>query len=128
MAEIQHIGGIRPEPRAPQIGGRRKAVPPFQRPFGEILTEQIQAQHGLRFSAHALERIETRRIELSPQDIGRIGSAVTLADRKGARESLILLDHQAFVVSVKHRTIITAMGGEDLKDNVFTNIDSAVIV
>ena len=128
MAEIQPIGEIRPEPRTPQIGSRREAVPPFQQPFREILTERTQARHGLRFSAHALERIETRKIELSPQDIGRIGDAVTLADRKGARESLILLDHRAFVVSVNNRTIITAMSGDDLRDNVFTNIDSAVVV
>jgi len=53
---------------------------------------------------------------------------VSKAAAKGARESLILLDDKAFVVSVRNRTVITAVDGEHLKENVFTNIDSAVIV
>ncbi|HEX3047301.1 MAG TPA: flagellar biosynthesis protein, partial [Bacillota bacterium] len=54
--------------------------------------------------------------------------AVNKAEAKGARESLILMDQMALVVSIKNRTVITAVDNESLKDNVFTNIDSAVIV
>lgn len=126
MAAIQHIGGIPPDPNRSQTDVRRGRIPPIGRPFGEILSEQVRTPDGLRFSAHALERIETRGMNLSSEDMERIGNAVTSADRKGSRESLILLDHHAFVVSVTNRTIITAMGGEDMRSHVFTNIDSAV--
>jgi flagellar operon protein len=37
-------------------------------------------------------------------------------------------DKAALVVSIKNRTVITAVDPGSLKDNVFTNIDSAVIV
>ncbi len=126
MAAIPHIGGIPPDPNRSQTGVRRGRIPPSGRPFGEILSEQVRTPDGLRFSAHALERIETRGMDLSSEELERIGNAVTSADRKGSRESLILLDHHAFVVSVTNRTIITAMGGEDMRSHVFTNIDSAV--
>jgi len=33
----------------------------------------------------------------------------------------------ALIVSIKNRTVITAVDGQSLKENVFTNIDSAVI-
>ena len=126
MAAIPHIGGIPPDPNRSQTDVRRGRIPPIGRPFGEILSEQVRTPDGLRFSAHALERIETRGMDLSSEELERIGNAVTSADRKGSRESLILLDHHAFVVSVTNRTIITAMGGEDMRSHVFTNIDSAV--
>jgi flagellar operon protein len=52
---------------------------------------------------------------------------VDRAEEKGARDSLVLLRDMAFIVSVSNRTVVTAMDGERLKENVFTNIDSAVI-
>jgi len=81
----------------------------------------------LRLSAHAAERLRSSRIVLTPEHMRRLSGAVSKAEAKGARESLILLDGVAFVVSVKNRTVITAIGPDRLKENVFTNIDSAVI-
>ena len=53
---------------------------------------------------------------------------VDRAAAKGAKESLVLVDNAALVVSIKNRTVITAVDQAHLKENVFTNIDSAVIV
>jgi flagellar operon protein len=58
----------------------------------------------------------------------KIEDAVERASQKGANESLLLMDDLAFIVSVKNRTVITVIDGQHLKDNVFTNIDSAIIV
>jgi flagellar operon protein len=87
-----------------------------------------QAGNGrLQFSKHALARVQRRGIELAPSTLGRLSQGVDRAASKGSRDSLVLVDGTAFVVSVSNRTVITAVGSEHMKDNVFTNIDSAVI-
>jgi flagellar operon protein len=83
--------------------------------------------HALKFSAHAQIRIQSRQIPWGPAETARLEGAVQRAAGKGARESLVLLDQTALVVSVSNRTVITVVDREQLKQNVFTNIDSAVI-
>lgn len=95
--------------------------------FQAVLADRLQAGTGVRFSKHALARLERRQIDMSPQDLARLESAVDKARAKGARESLVLLDDLALVVSVRNQTVITATDASSRKDNVFTNIDSAVI-
>lgn len=95
--------------------------------FGEVLRKEIEGQ-GVRFSGHAQMRMRTRNISLSEADMAKLAQAVDRASAKGARESLILMDNLALVVSIRNRTVITAVDGEHIKENVFTNIDSAVIV
>ena len=78
--------------------------------------------------AHALARVQRRGIELDPGDARpALAEGVGRAASKGSRDSLVLVDGTAFVVSVSNRTVITAVGSEHMKENVFTNIDSAVI-
>lgn len=86
------------------------------------------AQAGIKFSGHAQTRLASRQITLTDSDIARLGEAVTRAAAKGARESLVLTDKAALVVSVPNRTVITAVARADLKENIFTNIDSAVLL
>jgi flagellar operon protein len=88
----------------------------------------VERGTALKFSAHAKERLSSRNISLSPEELARITDAVNKAAAKGARQSLLVMDHSAFVVSVTNRTVITALDGNSMKENVFTNIDSAVIV
>jgi flagellar operon protein len=88
----------------------------------------ILEQQSLKFSRHATERILKRGISLTPGHLQRLYDAVEKAAAKGAQDSLILVDNFAFVVSVKNRTVVTAIDGASLRGNVFTNIDSAVIV
>jgi len=84
-------------------------------------------QSDLKISAHAKIRLDSSKIALGADRMNRLSQAVDRAASKGARESLILMDDIAFVVSVKNRTIITAVSPDRVKENVFTNIDSAVI-
>ena len=94
--------------------------------FEQVLNQAI---NGVKFSQHATQRLQTRNINLTPTQMNQLNNAVDKAAQKGARESLILMDKDlALVVSVTNRTVITAMDGASIKDNVFTNIDSAVII
>ncbi len=97
-------------------------------PFDALLQSTVERGGALKFSAHAKERLSMRNINLSAEDISRMTDAVNKAAGKGARQSLLVMDNQAFIVSVTNRTVITALDGGSMKENVFTNIDSAVIV
>jgi len=99
--------------------------------FQQYLTESIaqsKKDKPLTFSHHALNRLRERGISLESSQLERLESAVRKAASKGARESLILMDNVAYVVSIVNRKIITAVDDASIKDNVFTNIDSAIFV
>ena len=81
----------------------------------------------LRFSKHALERVQRRGIPLDATTLERLNEGVGRISAKGSRDSLVLVDGTGFVVSVNNRTVITAVGAEHMREHVFTNIDSAVI-
>lgn len=96
--------------------------------FEQILTEKLQQSGEIKFSKHAIERLDSRNITLDKQHLNRLQDAVQKAQAKGSKESLVLLDDLALVVSIKNKTVITAVDGESRKGNIFTNIDSAVII
>ena len=80
----------------------------------------------VQFSKHAALRLTDRNINLTHDQIDRVASGIGKAGEKGIRDSLVLVDDVALVVNVKSRTVITAMN--QVSDNVFSNIDGAVIV
>jgi flagellar operon protein len=82
----------------------------------------------LKVSGHAQTRMQSREISLEKAQWERVLDGVERAAQKGVRESLVLVDDVALIVSVKNRTLITAVDQGSLKENVFTNIDSAVVV
>ena len=103
-------------------------VGPTAAPPGVSFAEVLDGYAGkLRFSGHALQRLERRGIPFGPETLQRLESGVARAAGKGSRESVVLVDGTAFVVSVRNRTVITAVGPEHMREQVFTNIDSAVI-
>jgi flagellar operon protein len=83
---------------------------------------------SLKFSSHAIDRMQSRGISFSPDQMAKIESAVNKASSKGAKNTLLLTDDNALIVSVKDNTVVTVMDKSTLKDNVFTNIDSTVMV
>ena len=96
--------------------------------FDKLLQENIIKQSEVKFSKHAELRLRMRNISLSNEQRQKIDTAVRKAQDKGVKDSLILMDNMAFVVNVKSKTVITAVNNNELKDNVFTNIDGAVII
>ena len=116
------------------LGAPAPAAPAQRRPaavegpsFADTLAKAGSAARTLHFSRHALARVERRGIALDGTTLDRLAEGVGRAASKGSRDSLVLVDGTAFVVSVANNTVITAVGSEHMKDNVFTNIDSAVI-
>ena len=89
---------------------------------------QVKNLDQVKFSNHAVERMRTRGINYSPTDLDRISQAVDKAAAKGSKDSLILMDDSALIVSVKNKTIVTVMDKAQLKENVFTNIDSTIVM
>ncbi len=86
------------------------------------------AADGVKFSNHAVDRMRTRGISYGPEDIAKINDAVSRAAAKGSKDSLILMDDSALIVSVKNNTVVTVMDKSALKENVFTNIDSTIVL
>lgn len=94
--------------------------------FAKVLDGKLPSQ-GITFSQHAQERLRERGISLDKTEMEKLEGAVEDVARKGSRESLVLLADAALVVSVKNRTVVTALDRKSMQGNVFTNIDSAVL-
>jgi flagellar operon protein len=95
-----------------------------------VLEQQQAAPSAqpLKFSAHAMQRLQSRNINLSNEDMARMNAMADKAAAKGAKQSLFMMRDVAMVVSIKNRTVITAVDQQSMKENVFTNIDSAAII
>jgi flagellar operon protein len=91
----------------------------------ELKTEAVSK---IKFSNHAIDRMQTRGVRFSPEDMKKLESAVEKAAAKGAKDSLVLMNNTALIVSVKNNTVVTVVDKNSLKENVFTNIDSTVVV
>jgi flagellar operon protein len=97
--------------------------------FRDVLrTAQPASQQPLKFSAHAQQRLQSRNINLSQDDLAKMNAMADKAAAKGAKQSLFMMRDTAMVVSITNRTVITAVDQQSMKENVFTNIDSAAII
>ena len=111
---------------APPVGGTR-----HQRTasgFAGELQKALQETGGLTVSKHAMERMEKRKIVISDRDWRTIGEKVQQAKKMGVKETLVLLDHAALIVSAANGTVITAMDQKEAGSQIFTNINGAIII
>jgi len=124
-AALPNAALLPPGPAAvvPATSVQRPVAAP-SRSFSELLAHRTA---GVQFSNHALQRLGRRDIDVDQATLARLDDGVARAASKGAREAVVLIDNSAFVVSVRNRTVITAIDRDQLRDHVFTNIDSAVI-
>ena len=97
-------------------------------PFREALEAQLQQMSSLTFSKHAVNRAIERNLNLSEENLARLNEGVRLAEEKKLEDPLILVDRTAFLVNMKHNKVITTVDADELKGNVFTNIDGTVII
>jgi flagellar operon protein len=97
-----------------------------QKDFGSFDAIFKQELDKIKFSNHALKRLENRNIQLSDKAINKIQDAVQKAESKGAKDSLVMMDNTAFIVNVPNRTVVTALPVGESNENIFTNIDSVV--
>lgn len=98
--------------------------------FNQILGQEVSRPvvEPLKFSAHASARMQSRKLQMSPEKMRELNQAIDKAAAKGLDDTLVLTKDAAFIVSVKNRTVVTAMDRNGLEGNVFTNIDGAVLV
>lgn len=120
-----------PNPIQPTSGGRidrqKPATEQKDSAFAKVLDQKLPDQ-GVKFSNHAQERLRSRNINFSDNDLAKLEGAVNSVAQKGGRESLVMMGDAALVVSIKNRTVVTALDKSQMQGNVFTNIDSAVFV
>lgn len=135
------VGGVGPGGAGPKAPGTDSAI---GAQFREALSNaaaagalgspavaaaaQSASVSGLKFSGHAVERMRSRGISFSPDEMKGIEGAVERAAQKGSKDTLVLTGQNALIVSVKNQTVVTVMDKNAMKDNVFTNIDSTVVI
>lgn len=99
--------------------------------FQDILRSKAEIPEAdeakLRFSKHATSRLEDRNITMTNEQLERLNEGTMRAEQKGIHDSLVMIDSLAFIVNVPNRTVVTAIDQTEAKDNIFTNIDGAVI-
>lgn len=96
--------------------------------FGALLKSELVKDQGVQFSKHASQRVEQRGIELTDTLLNNINQAVEKAKEKGAKDVVVISSRGAFIVNVPNNTVVTTMSEAEMKENIFTNIDSAVLV
>lgn len=96
--------------------------------FKEVMKKKLNENSRVEFSKHARNRMISRDIQVSGNEIRKLNKGVKKAEDKGARDSLIMVNKVAYIVSVENKTVITAIDDKNVKENVFTNIDSAVFM
>lgn len=106
------------ETAASQVNGGRS--------FQEILNEQLK--QPISFSKHANQRTEERNIQISASDLNRLEDACDRARQKGIKDALIVMDDSAFIVNAPNKVVITVVDKNEMKSNVFTNIDGALFI
>ena len=96
--------------------------------FQDNLKQKKNIAEGVKFSKHADMRLKQRDITLTDEQLSRLNEGTQKAGLKGIRESLVIMDDLAFIVNTKSKTVVTAMDQNNSEDNIFTNIDGAVII
>lgn len=103
--------------------GNNPAIKSAGDSFESIFQKELEK---VKFSSHALKRLEERQIHLSDDEMFKINTAIEKAELKGSTDSLVMMNSTAFIVNIPNKTVITAMPIGDSNENVFTNIDSVV--
>ena len=126
---IQRVSGLerRDAPRAP-VQQRKPAGG-----FGEMLRQELSqteqpSQNSVAFSKHAINRAQERGIEVTPDLMDQLAGSVIRAQAKGATNILAMDTEKAFIINVPSAKVITAITQEEMKENIFTNIDGAVFL
>ena len=126
MAErISPIQGVSPAERVQQAGRIR----PASGQFGALLNQEIRsAEPAISFSKHAQSRAAERGIQVDDALMGQLADSVERAQAKGATNILAFDATRAFIINVPHGRVITTMSQEEMEENIFTNIDGAVLL
>ncbi len=118
--QLANAQGVAPKPAQTNTTARPAAA------GGPSFTETLSRAQDIRFSNHAQKRMESRDIELSPENVNRLSDAIDKAEKRGGKSSLVMVDDLAFIVNVRERMVVTALDANSRGEGVFTQIDSVV--
>ena len=96
--------------------------------FAELLQNESNKAQSVQFSKHAAQRVRERGIEMTDSLLNNLNRAVKKAQEKGAKDVVVIGESGAFIVNVPNNIVVTTMSGAEMKENIFTNIDSAVLM
>lgn len=122
--------------QAEQIGVQQVDAPSKRKVEESLFRSEFLQQLGLtdteeekklKFSKHAIDRIRKRNLKIDKAELSSINDSIEKARSKNVKETLVLLDNIALIVSIDSNTVITAMDKNSMKEKVITNIDSAVL-
>ena len=116
--QLGRINGVGEQPTKPA-----GTVKPVQ---GPSFMEMLESVQSVRFSNHAMKRLQSREINLDSDNVNRLSDAIDKAEKRGGRSSLVMVDDLAFIVNVQDRTVVTALDTNQRGEGVFTQIDSVV--
>jgi flagellar operon protein len=106
-----------------------KGVPSeFKNLLDEKIGQSSQNQHGIQLSKHALKRLQERSLEMDSDEFFKIKNAMEQLKAKGGRDSLVITDNAAYILDINNNKIVTAIDKENMNENVFTKIDSTMIL
>ncbi|MDD0852654.1 hypothetical protein HBN50_06075 [Halobacteriovorax sp. GB3] len=99
--------------------------------FKNLLNEQLEVprkEHGISLSTHAAKRLQERNLQMDSEEFFKLKGAIDKLKTKGGRDSLVITDKAAYIVDVGSNKVVTAIDKDNMLENVFTKIDSTVIV
>ncbi len=99
--------------------------------FKNLLKEQIsdvQQEHGISLTTHAAKRLRERNLDMDTEEYFKLKGAMEKLKSKGGRDSLVITDKAAYIVDVPSNKVVTAIDKGSIQENVFTKIDSTVVV
>lgn len=114
--------------KSTDVRPREQAEKDKSKDFNSYLAEMSENHSTFKISSHACERLKSRDISLSKEDMAKINDAINKADEKGSKESVLLYKDLVFIASIKNRTLITALEKGETSPSIFTNIDSVVLL
>ncbi len=125
---IQRVSGLQ-RTDAPQARiQQRKPAGSFGAMLQQELDRTEQPGQSVAFSKHAISRAQERGIEVTPDLMDQLAGSVIRAQAKGATNILAMDAEKAFIINVPNAKVITAITQEEMKENIFTNIDGAVFL
>lgn len=125
LNQMTNVQTLQLQHAAAQSGAAQR---PAQEEFDSILKRELDKEQGVQFSKHAALRVQERGIAMTENVMHDLNQAVQKAKEKGAKDVVVIGQNGAFIVNIPHNIVVTTMSQAEMKENIFTNIDSAVLM
>ncbi len=126
--QFTNVGALQLQHASAQLQPKTVTNAKSNIPFADLLNQKAGNSQSLKFSKHATQRVQERGIEVTEGLLSDLSQAVQKAREKGAKDVVVIGQNGAFIVNVPSNVVITTMTGTEMKENIFTNIDSAVLI